>query len=654
MRTHFSWEKKPTTPELITLSDDDDDIQCITEVKTDSLRNTAKKKMVDDCISVFPMDDSTANTIPLPPHCKRIRLPPDSLPHTRPSELKAPMPPKFVNDSLPSVLSRCTTPNDKLTLPNNSFETQLNAFSTNRISQGCVHQKNNIVSPMDENCLLESSVVGKKDINLTDMKLEDGFPNASNSSVEIQSKGRFQSSVIERLDEVDSDYWPLERIRLNDITNHTMDFSDDVLATRKKLENLRQWRSTGFSNDLQRNSRLGDAVFTLMSYNVLAQKLLTGNMYLYTGCESEHLDWQYRWTLLQHEIKHINADILTFQEVQSNHYHEYFLPWFTHLGYQGSYKKRTGDKFDGCAIFFRSSKFELVESTSVEFYQPNTFLDRDNVGLICSLVCKHNNAPICVATTHLLYNPKRHDIKLAQLQLFLAEIERIAYSGHPYRHDASPYIPLIITGDMNAYPYQSVINFLKQRSIYYFGLDSKSLTPLNTGGRTLSGFLLPRQLGVTDTCQHAGVLALRATQAHGQRVSLLDQRARELRLIGLHHSERQPTPVNVSGCLNEHFTGHLQHPFHLKSVFKHSLDRLGGVPEITAQVNDWQTVDYILYSQVYSYRDQRAVEGSLKLMARYDLLSGPEARQFGPLPSAVSPSDHFPLAAQFLLRGTAN
>jgi protein angel len=32
-----------------------------------------------------------------------------------------------------------------------------------------------------------------------------------------------------------------------------------------------------------------------------------------------------------------------------------------------------------------------------------------------------------VATTHLLYNPKRHDVKLAQMQILLAEVERIAF-----------------------------------------------------------------------------------------------------------------------------------------------------------------------------------------------------------------------------------
>jgi protein angel len=35
---------------------------------------------------------------------------------------------------------------------------------------------------------------------------------------------------------------------------------------------------------------------------------------------------------------------------------------------------------------------------------------------------------VVVATTHLLYNPRRSDVRLAQVQLLLAEIDRLAYN----------------------------------------------------------------------------------------------------------------------------------------------------------------------------------------------------------------------------------
>lgn len=98
-------------------------------------------------------------------------------------------------------------------------------------------------------------------------------------------------------------------------------------------------------------------------------------------------------------------------------------------GYTGRFKKRTGDKVDGCAIYFRESKFELKEFVSVEFYQPNiSCLNRDNIGVIALLKPKDNpSKKVVIANTHLLFNPRRHDVRLAQIQLMLAEIERVAF-----------------------------------------------------------------------------------------------------------------------------------------------------------------------------------------------------------------------------------
>lgn len=64
----------------------------------------------------------------------------------------------------------------------------------------------------------------------------------------------------------------------------------------------------------------------------------------------------------------------------------------------------------------------------MEYFQPGVpVLDRDNVGLILKLrpkteaTSKIRDGETClvVANTHLLYNPKRHDIKLAQAALLL-------------------------------------------------------------------------------------------------------------------------------------------------------------------------------------------------------------------------------------------
>jgi hypothetical protein len=133
-----------------------------------------------------------------------------------------------------------------------------------------------------------------------------------------------------------------------------------------------------------------------------------------------------------------------------------------------------------CNYFFQTSsifslKLELREWTSVEYYQPGVdSLDRDNVGLLAKFrprkttsnattsnastsnettsnkisfnettsnastsnkttsnastsnettsneISFDEKSIFCIATTHLLFNPKRHDIKLSQVALLLA------------------------------------------------------------------------------------------------------------------------------------------------------------------------------------------------------------------------------------------
>jgi mRNA deadenylase, exonuclease subunit and related nucleases len=100
-------------------------------------------------------------------------------------------------------------------------------------------------------------------------------------------------------------------------------------------------------------------------------------------------------------------------------------------GYGSIYKQRTGDNVDGVAIYYKRDVFELVDHTSVEYYQPGVrILDRHNVGLVAKFAVRANPSRyLVVATTHLLYNPKRHDVKLAQMQILLAEVERFAFKG---------------------------------------------------------------------------------------------------------------------------------------------------------------------------------------------------------------------------------
>lgn len=114
--------------------------------------------------------------------------------------------------------------------------------------------------------------------------------------------------------------------------------------------------------------------------------------------------------------------------MQEDHLPDIVTP-FKELGYEYLYKKRTNDKKDGLLLLYRSDQFILIDHAKVELYQSGIeILNRDNVGIIAKLSLRDNpETQVVVATTHLLYNPRRNDVRLAQIQLLLAEIERIAF-----------------------------------------------------------------------------------------------------------------------------------------------------------------------------------------------------------------------------------
>ncbi|KAI4463047.1 carbon catabolite repressor protein 4 [Holotrichia oblita] len=147
-----------------------------------------------------------------------------------------------------------------------------------------------------------------------------------------------------------------------------------------------------------------------MTYNVLAQDLLVDHPELYRANDLQTLEWEVRWNNILRDIKSHKCEIICLQEVQQSHIRKYY------------------NTLEG-----------LVEYTTVEYRQPNvTILDRDNVGIIATFAPKENNhAEFIVATTHLLYNPRRHDVRLAQMQVLLTEIERMAYRHNSGMLDAS-------------------------------------------------------------------------------------------------------------------------------------------------------------------------------------------------------------------------
>lgn len=130
----------------------------------------------------------------------------------------------------------------------------------------------------------------------------------------------------------------------------------------------RKWIKMNFGETFQNRN---DVVFTLMSYNILAQCLIEANSNLYSFHDPDSLKWPHRLPCLLKEIANTQPDILNLQEVQEDHLNDIV----NHLKEIGLtkylYKKRSGDQKDGCAIFYNGDIYELIDHAMVEYLQPN-------------------------------------------------------------------------------------------------------------------------------------------------------------------------------------------------------------------------------------------------------------------------------------------
>lgn len=174
--------------------------------------------------------------------------------------------------------------------------------------------------------------------------------------------------------------------------------------------------------------------------------------------------------------------------------------------------KRTGDKTDGCATFFKQSRFTLVKSKCISFRKPDVrLMDRDNVAIVVLLKpkCKtrkpasqKSNNLICVSNTHLLFNPKRGDIKLAQLTCLFAEINEIARITSPECGDCQHH-PIICCGDFNSTPYSQIYNFVERGYLNYNGMFRENLSGQGyyQGCIATTSNIIPWELGIDAFCR---------------------------------------------------------------------------------------------------------------------------------------------------------
>ncbi|KAM9340846.1 protein angel homolog 1 [Symphorus nematophorus] len=417
--------------------------------------------------------------------------------------------------------------------------------------------------------------------------------------------------------------------------------------------------------------------FTVMSYNILAQDLLEDNQELYIHCPLEVLDWSYRCTQLLEEIQKWAPDILCLQEVQENHYHEQLYPVLSQMGYTCVYKRRTGTKTDGCATCYRSSCFSEVSVTPLEFFRPETeLLDRHNVGIVLLLrpvvtggsEVKAKAPPLCVANTHLLFNPRRGDVKLAQLAIILAEMDSVVKSCKA----KGEHCNLILCGDFNSVPNMALYQLITTGELCFQGLPSWMISgqedlTFKAYCHRLSAPLWPSCLGITDNCQYTTVKEIIKSQSqkpgkyqysHEFMLQLRFSPVTCVRPVDLvlipGVTDNTPDASRVNQLYEKRFSHTLSHRLELESVYKHILPGSGNPEVTTLHSEGGATVDYIFYTPRRTLTANLNAGGDfvsegLKLIGSLSLLSEDVLWSMRGLPNHIFPSDHLSLLAKFQL-----
>lgn len=213
--------------------------------------------------------------------------------------------------------------------------------------------------------------------------------------------------------------------------------------------------------------------FKVLSYNILADYLASDHQStLYFHIPNHILAWEWRKRRLFIEFGLWSPDIMCLQEVDQ------FCDLEGELairGYAGIWKMRTGNAVDGCAIFWRTNRFQLRQEEHIEFSKLGL---RDNVAQICVLESKMRfpeNAAllssynptsganqVIVCNTHVLYNPKRGEIKLGQVRILLDRAFAISRAWN----DA----PVIVCGDFNSIPMSPLYKFIAMQKLNFSGL----------------------------------------------------------------------------------------------------------------------------------------------------------------------------------------
>ncbi|WCJ20532.1 CCR4-NOT transcription complex subunit 6-like [Euphorbia peplus] len=243
--------------------------------------------------------------------------------------------------------------------------------------------------------------------------------------------------------------------------------------------------------------------FGLVSYNILAQAYVKSSIFPHSP--SPCLKWKSRSKAMLTVLKNLGADFLCLQELDE--YDSFYKQNIETHGYSSIYIQRSGQKRDGCGIFYNNNCADLILEDRIEYNDlvsfvedescatgdksadtcttgsevknnehkngtsskatredrgdpndPRVRLKRDCVGIMAAFKLKdsyHN--VVIVANTHLYWDPEWADVKLAQAKYLLSRLSKFK-SLVSEKFECTPLI--VLAGDFNSTPGDKVYQYL--------------------------------------------------------------------------------------------------------------------------------------------------------------------------------------------------
>ena len=187
--------------------------------------------------------------------------------------------------------------------------------------------------------------------------------------------------------------------------------------------------------------------FLLASYNVLADAYIRRDRYPHTALAL--LEPERRLPALADRIAALDADLICLQEVEVAAF-ERVAARLAALGYAGELMLKGGRRPDGCALFHRAGRFDLLRSARLEYRE--NLAGTVSSGHVAQFATYSDGARVLgVANTHLKWDPpetppdQRHGERQIR-QLLDARIP-----------DCTGWV---VCGDFNATPTSGVLRIL--------------------------------------------------------------------------------------------------------------------------------------------------------------------------------------------------